>query len=61
MKLISFKNKRLFSMIGFDNKLTNAIETHFRLNNSQMILLFWLKGVWTGILFSLVLHFYVAH
>ena len=62
-------NRRLFdsdskaphSLLGFDKRAALAIQNHFRLSNYQMLVLSWIKGLWTGILISLVLHYFISH
>ncbi len=61
-------NRKLFkseyktnSFTGFDKRAVIAIQNHFRLSNYQMLVLFWLKGLWSGILLSLVLHYFITH
>ena len=60
-------NRKLFnsdlnteSILSFDKRAANAIQNHFRLSNYQMLVLSWLKGLWTGILLSLVLHYLLS-
>ena len=60
-KLFSSENKRPYTIIGFDKQAAQAIQNHFRLSNYQMLVLVWLKGLWTGILLSLVLHYFISH
>tara|TARA_Y100001968_G_C18997144_1_gene544146 strand:+ start:364 stop:534 length:171 start_codon:yes stop_codon:yes gene_type:complete len=55
------KNERRFSLIGLDKKAALAIQNHFRLSNYQMLVLSWLKALWTGFLLSLVLHYFISH
>ena len=50
-----------FSLIGLDKRTALAIQNHFKLTNYQMLILSWLKGLWTGILISLVLHHFINH
>ena len=50
-----------FSLVGFDKRAALAIQNHFRLTNYQMLVLSWIKGLWTGILISLVLHYLINH
>ncbi len=59
--LFSLNGKRPYSLMGLDKKAALAIQTHFRLSNYQMLVLTWIKGLWTGILFSLVLHYFISH
>ncbi len=56
-KLFKLKGNNYLPFIGLDEKAAVAIQEHFQLSNYQMILLSWLKGFWTGILLSLVLHY----
>ena len=60
-KLFNLKSKRQYSLIGLDKKAALAIQNHFRLSNYQMLVLTWVKGLWTGILVSLVLHSFISH
>ena len=60
-RLFNLKNNRQFTLIGFDKRAALAIQNHFRLSNYQMLVLSWLKGLWTGILLSLVLHYFITH
>ena len=57
-----FKSERKkTSLLGIDKKAALAIQNHFRLSNYQMLVLSWVKGLWTGILLSLVLHYFINH
>ena len=56
----SQKNKPL-SLIGLDKRAAMAIQRHFGMTNFQIVVLSWFKGLWTGILVSLVLHYYIIH
>lgn len=60
-KLFNVDNNHPFSLIGFEKKAALAIQNHFRLSNYQMLVLSWIKGLWTGILLSLVIHYFVSH
>ena len=60
-KLINLKNKGSYLLIDLDKKVALAIQNHFRLSNYQMLVLVWLKGLWTGILLSLVFHYFITH
>ncbi len=60
-KQFKLDTKSSFSLIGLEKKAALAIQNHFRLSNYQMIVLTWLKGLWTGILVSLVLHYLISH
>ncbi len=60
-KLFNSLNKRPNSFLGFDKKAALAIQNHFRLSNYQMLVLSWVKGLWTGILLSLVFHYFISH
>ena len=60
-KQFKLDTKSSFSLIGLEKKAALAIQNHFRLSNYQMIVLSWLKGLWTGILVSLVLHYLISH
>ena len=60
-KLFRLKYNQKFSLIGLDKRAALSIQNHFRLSNYQMLVLTWVKGFWTGILISLVLHYCIAH
>ncbi len=60
-KLFSLENRKSNNLIGLDKRAAMAIQNHFRLTNYQMLVLSWLKGLWTGILLSLVIHYFLAH
>ena len=60
-KLFNLKNNGSYSFIDLDKKVELVIQNHFRLSNYQMLVLCWLKGLWTGILLSLVLHYFISH
>ena len=57
---LKLRNKK-FSLVGIDKRTTLAIQNHFRLSNYQMLILSWFKGIWTGLLISLVLHYCIDH
>ena len=48
--------KQFFSIIDIDKRCVLALKKHFGLSNYQMLLLSWLKGLWTGILISIIFH-----
>ena len=60
-KLFNLGDKHAFSLFGLDKRAALAIQNHFRLSNYQMLVLSWLKGLWTGILLSLVIHYFINH
>ena len=60
-KLFNMNPKRKKSLISLDKRAALAIQNHFRLSNYQMLVLSWLKGLWTGLLISLILHYFVKH
>ena len=60
-KLFNSVNKRSFPLIGLDKRAALAIQNHFRLSNYQMLIVVWIKGLWTGILISLVFHYLISH
>jgi len=60
-KLFKLNSQGRYSLIGLDKRAALAIQNHFRLSNYQMLLLSWGKGLWTGILISLVLHYFIEH
>ena len=59
--LFNIDKKNSFSLLGLEKRAALAIQNHFRLSNYQMLVLSWLKGLWTGILFSLVVHYFINH
>ena len=60
-KLFNIDKKPPFSLIGVEKRAALAIQNHFRLSNYQMLVLSWVKGLWTGILLSLVVHYFISH
>ena len=60
-KLFNIDKKPPFSLVGLEKRAALAIQNHFRLSNYQMLVLSWLKGLWTGILLSLVIHYFISH
>ncbi len=60
-KLFNSETNQSYSLIGLDKRAALAIQNHFRLSNYQMLVLSWVKGIWTGILLSLVLHNFISH
>ena len=60
-KLFDSESKGLNSLIGLDKNAALAIQNHFRLSNYQMLVLSWIKGIWTGILLSLIFHSFISH
>ena len=60
-KLFNFDKKPPYSLIGLEKRAALAIQNHFRLSNYQMLVLSWIKGLWTGILLSLVVHYFISH
>ena len=60
-KLFKIDKKPQFSLIGVEKRAALAIQNHFQLSNYQMLVLSWIKGLWTGILLSLVVHYFISH
>ncbi len=60
-KLFTIDKKPPYSLIGLEKRAALAIQNHFRLSNYQMLVLSWIKGLWTGILLSLVVHYFISH
>ena len=60
-KLFNFESIRPYSLLGFDKRAAIAIQNHFQLTNYQMLVLCWIKGLWTGVLLSLVIHYFINH
>tara|TARA_Y100001968_G_C18828528_1_gene467954 strand:- start:148 stop:339 length:192 start_codon:yes stop_codon:yes gene_type:complete len=60
-KINDTQAKRTEPLFSIDVRFVNAIQNHFGLSNFQMVLLSWCKGLWTGILFSLILHNFISH
>ncbi len=48
-------------IIGLEKRANLAIQNHFNLSNYQVIVLCWFKGLWTGILLSLIVHYFIRH
>jgi len=60
-KLFNLGGKRDYSLLAFDKRAALSIQNHFHLSNYQMLVLSWIKGLWTGILLSLVVHYFINH
>ncbi|KGG19777.1 hypothetical protein [Prochlorococcus marinus] len=60
-KLFNIDKKPPYSLIGLEKRAALAIQNHFRLSNYQMLVISWIKGLWTGILLSLVVHYFISH
>mgnify|MGYP001378954748 CR=1 FL=1 len=60
-KLFQMGSKRSFSLIDLDKRAALSIQNHFQLSNYQMLVLSWIKGLWTGILLALVIHYFFDH
>ena len=60
-KLFQDLDSRKFTLINLDKRAASSIQNHFKLTNYQMLVLTWFKGLWTGILISLVLHYFISH
>ena len=60
-KLFNLEFKDPNSFLELDKRAALAIQSHFRLSNYQMLVLSWLKGLWTGILLSLAIHYLISH
>ena len=58
-KLFNLDHISNYSFLGFDKRAALAIQNHFHLTNYQMLVLCWIKGLWTGILLSLVIHYFL--
>ena len=58
-KLFNLDQISNYSFLGFDKRAALAIQNHFHLTNYQMLVLCWIKGLWTGILLSLVIHYFL--
>ncbi len=60
-KLFTSKHKETENLICFNKRAVLAIQNHFRLSNYQMLVLCWFKGLWAGILLSLIIHYFITH
>ena len=60
-KLFKLDKMTKSSFLTIDKRAAVAIQNHFRLTNYQMLILSWFKGLWTGILLSLVIHYLISH
>ncbi len=59
--LFKLENKKSKKFMELDKRAALEIQNHFRLTNYQMLVLSWVKGFWTGILVSLIIHYFVSH
>ena len=60
-KLFKIKGYDRFSLLDIDKRAAVSIQNHFKLSNYQMLILSWVKGLWTGVLLSLVVHYFISH
>ena len=60
-RLFKLDNNKPFSLLGLDKRAALAIQNHFRLSNYQMLIIIWIKGLWTGFLLSLAIHYFITH
>ena len=60
-RLVKLDTNKPFSLLGLDKRAALAIQNHLRLSNYQMFIISWINGLWTGILLSLVIHYYLTH
>ncbi len=60
-KLFNSYRKLSQYLFGFEKIAAIAINNHFRLSNYHVLVLMWIKGLWTGILISLVIHYFIKH
>tara|TARA_B100000579_G_scaffold112254_1_gene89789 strand:- start:179 stop:370 length:192 start_codon:yes stop_codon:yes gene_type:complete len=60
-KLFHLKSDQSISLIGLDKRAALSIQNHFRLSNYQMLVISWIKGLWTGILIALIIHYFIEH
>tara|TARA_B100000902_G_C26734183_1_gene632849 strand:+ start:268 stop:459 length:192 start_codon:yes stop_codon:yes gene_type:complete len=44
-----------------ENKSPRAFKEHFKINDNKFLVLTWIKGLWTGILISLIIHQLFSH
>ena len=54
-------SKKSFSLTSINERTMFAIKKHFKISNDQIIILSWIKGLWTGALISIILHHYINH
>ena len=59
--LFNFKIKQIVELNLIDKKALSALGQNFGFSNYQMLVIYWIKGLWTGILLSLVLHHFITH
>ena len=60
-KLFKLDDDKPISLLGLNKRAALAIQKHFQLSNFHMLLISWIKGLWTGILLSLVIHYFISH
>ena len=53
--------KKFFLVIDINKDITNVIKKNYGFTNNQFLMLCWLKGLWTGVLVSLVIHHMISH
>ena len=52
---------RCISFFGFDKVAFSLIKKHYNINSNQIMILIWFKGLWTGLLISIVIHNILNH
>ena len=60
-KLFKGFSKLKTSTNDLDKIVSVTLTNHFRLTSYKLYILLWLKGLWTGILISLVIHLFIHH
>ena len=59
--LFNIPVKQNLSGNGIVTRISLGLKNHFKMNTHQIVVLVWLKGLWTGILISLILHQLFSH
>ena len=60
-KIVNFYNLKSYNTSNLDKTASNAIKNHFQLGNYNILLITWIKGLWTGVLVTLILHQFHSH
>ena len=60
LNFIKLKDKNQLTLKGISELAEFAIQKHYPFSKYQILIIIWLKGMWTGILISLVIHYIIS-
>ena len=53
--------KKILLFIDINKNMTSLLQKNYGFSHNQILFVCWFKGLWTGILISLVLHHMISH